>query len=224
MSIDLNIIVRGHFRSFDKTHKSLHKSLQDTSHSIYMHTWDKIDSDTPNLYNRYSSNTELTQEHQSLLRTFDKDCVMESQVWSEEELQNIVLTRPYKVLLYFWQGIHSGLNRMHENSRHILITRYDIEIDINFHEITCEEDEIVIGYGMRYPSDVFLYGVTDVIFLINYKDKHKLVSIPQEIIESQTPNSRYQLAEDPITDFFYKNWKKVTPLWKIGKDFNIVRP
>ena len=87
------------------------------------------------------------------------------------------------------------------------------------------KDEIVIGYAHRFPNNVFLYGFTDIMFLINYKDKHKLLSIPQKILElHRNKDPRYTIAEDPITDFFYTNWKKVTPKWIATRDISILRP
>ena len=35
---------------------------------------------------------------------------------------------------------------------------------------------------------------------------------------------KYKIAEDPITDFFYSNWAKVTPKWLASRDIKIIRP
>ena len=224
--LDLNVVLRGHFRTFEKTHQTLRKALSNTTHTVYAHTWDTVDANTPSWHGNVNSNTNLlNQEQRDLLNTFDKDTVIETQEFTQEEYNTIVISRPFKTFLYFWQGIHSGLNRIKEESRYILISRYDIEINVDVSTIACEEDEIVIGYAHRFPNNVFLYGFTDIMFLINYKDKHKLLSIPQKILELQrNKDPRYTIAEDPITDFFYTNWKKVTPKWIATRDISIVRP
>jgi hypothetical protein len=99
-----------------------------------------------------------------------------------------------------------------------------VSVEIDFSSVSCEEGEIVIGYMYRVPSKPFAYSMTDVVFLINTKDKNKLLDIPPNILELEhKANPNYKWAEDPITDFFYTRWKKVTPKWFGTKDFTIVR-
>lgn len=224
--LDLNVVVRGHFRTFEKTHLSLRKALSNTRHQIFMHTWDTVDANTASWHgNKVCDTNMLNQEQRDLLNTFDDGCLIESQSWTEEERNDILLSRPYKTFLYFWQGIHESLYRIKEESQYILFTRYDIEINADFSEVECEEDEIVIGYAHRYPNNVIPYGFTDIVFLIHYNDMYKLLTIPQKIMELQTNmDPRYKIAEDPITDFFYSNWSKVTPKWLANHDIRIVRP
>lgn len=224
--LDLNVVVRGHFRTFEKTHISLRKALSNTKHQIFMHTWDTVDTNTASWHgNKVCDTNILNQEQRDLLNTFDDGCLIESQSWTEEEKTDILLSRPYKTFLYFWQGIHESLYRIKEESQYILFTRYDIEINTDFANIACDEDEIVIGYAHRYPNNVIPYGFTDIVFLIHYNDMYKLLTIPQKIMELQTNiDPRYKIAEDPITDFFYSNWSKVTPRWLANRDIRIVRP
>jgi len=224
--LDLNVIVRGHFRTFEKTHSSLRKALSNTRHKIFMHTWDTVDANTASWHgNKVCDTGFLNQEQKDLLNTFDDDCLIESQSWTEEEKKDIVLSRPYKTFLYFWQGIHESLYRIKEESQYILFTRYDVDITADFANVACDEDEIVIGYAHRYPNNVIPYGFTDLVFLIHYNDMYKLLSIPQKIMELQTNmDPRYKIAEDPITDFFYSSWSKVTPRWLANHDIRIVRP
>lgn len=218
--LDLNVIMRGHFHTFHNTNKSWERALSSCKHDVYMHTWD-----TKTWYSNTGANTNnLLKEDIELLRRFDKDCVIEAQSWTEEERQAIVLSRPFKTFLYYWQGIHSCINRIRRESKYILIGRYDVAVDIDFSSVVCEEGEIVIGYTHRYPNIPFKYGCTDIIFLIHYKDKDKLLEIPQNILDMcANKNTLYEIAEDPITDFFYTHWKKVTPKWFGTKDFTIVR-
>ena len=225
MPLDINVIIRGHFRTFHSTSKSWERALSSCRHEVYMHTWDTVDSDTKTWYSNTGANTsKLLKEDIELLRMFDGGCVIEGQVWTEEERQVIVLSRPFKTFLYYWQGIHSCINRIRRESKYILIGRYDVSVDIDFSSVSCEEDEIVIGYMYRVPSKPFAYSMTDVVFLINTKDKDKLLDIPPNILElERKANANYKWAEDPITDFFYTRWKKVTPKWFGTKDFTIVR-
>lgn len=224
--LDLNVIVRGHFRTFEKTSPSLRKSLSNTTHKIFMHTWDTVDANTASWHgNKVCDINLLNQEQRDLLNTFDDDCVIKSQSWTEEERNNIVLSRPYKTFLYFWQGIHESLSRIKKESQYILFTRYDIDINIDFSEVACDEDEIVIGYAHRYPNHVFPYGCTDIVFLIHYNDIYKVLTIPEKIMElEKNMNPEYKIAEDPITEFFYSTWSKVTPKWLMNRDIKIVRP
>lgn len=224
--LDLNVVVRGHYRTFDKTHESLRKALSNTKHKIFMHTWDTVDANTASWHgNKICYTNILTQEQRDLLNSFDDGCVIQSQTWTEEERNAIVLSRPYKTFLYFWQSIYECLYRIKEESQYILFTRYDIELNTDFSDVSCEEDEIVIGYAHRYPNNIFAYGFTDIVFLIHYNDVYKLLSIPQKIIDLQTKmDPRYKIAEDPITDFFYSNWAKVTPKWLASRDIRIIRP
>jgi hypothetical protein len=225
MPLDINVLMRGHFRTFNSTSKSWEKALSSCIHEVYLHTWDTVDSDTKTWYSNTGANTsKLLKEDVELLRRFDGGCVIEGQVWTEEERQAIVLARPFKTFLYYWQGIHSCINRIRRESKYILIGRYDVSVEIDFSSVSCEEDEIVIGYMYRVPSKPFAYSMTDVVFLINTKDKNKLLDIPPNILElERKANANYKWAEDPITDFFYTRWKKVTPKWFGTKDFTIVR-
>lgn len=224
--LDLNVVVRGHFRTFEKTHQSLRKALSNTKHKIFMHTWDTVDANTASWHgNKVCYTNALTQEQRDLLNTFDDGYIIQSQSWTEQERNAIVLSRPYKTFLYFWQSIYECLYRIKEESQYILFTRYDIQVNIDFSDVLCEEDEIVIGYGHRTPNNVIPYGFTDIVFLIHYNDVYKLLSIPQKIIDLQTNmDPKYQIAEDPITDFFYSNWAKVTPKWLASRDITIIRP
>jgi hypothetical protein len=224
--LDLNVVVRGHFRTFEKTHQSLRNALSNTKHKIFMHTWDTIDANTASWHGNMACGTNLLNKRQKdLLNTFDEGYVIQSQSWTEEERNAIVLSRPYKTFLYFWQSIYECLNRIKEESQYILFTRYDIQINADFSDVSCEENEIVIGYAHRYPNDVIPYGFTDIVFLIHYNDVYKLLTIPQKIIDLQTNmDPKYKIAEDPITDFFYSNWAKVTPKWLSNRDIKIIRP
>lgn len=230
--LDLNVVVRGHFRTFEKTHQSLRKALSNTKHKIFMHTWDTVDANTASWNrNKLCDTTILSQKQRDLLNTFDDGCIIQSQSWTEEEHKSVVLSRPYKTFLYFWQSIYECLYRIKEESQYILFTRYDIQINMDFSDVSCEEDEIVIGYAHRTPNNVIPYGLTDIVFLIHYNDIYKLLIIPQKIVELQTNmDPRYQIAEDPITDFFYSNWAKVTPKWLATRDITtnrnitIIRP
>lgn len=224
--LDLNVVVRGHFRTFEKTHQSLRKALTNTKHKIFMHTWDTVDANTASWHgNKVGGTKMLSQEQRDLLNTFDDGYVIQSQSWTEKERNAIVLSRPYKTFLYFWQGIYECLYRIKEESQYILFTRYDIQLNTDFSDVSCEEDEIVIGYAHRHPNNVIPYGLTDIVFLIHYNDVYKLLTIPQKIIDLQTNmDPRYKIAEDPITDFFYSNWAKVTPKWFASRDITIIRP
>jgi hypothetical protein len=223
--LDLNVVVRGHFRTFEKTHESLRKALSKTKHKIFMHTWDTVDANTASWQrNKVSDTNMLSQEQRDLLNTFDDGCIIQSQSLTEEERKSVVISRPYKIFLYFWQSIYECLYRIKEESQYILFTRYDIRINIDFSDVSCEENEIVIGYAHRTPNNVIPYGLTDIVFLIHYNDVYKLLAIPQKIIELQrNMDPKYQIAEDPITDFFYSNWAKVTPKWLATRDITANR-
>jgi len=78
--LHLNVIVRGHFRTFEKTHQSLRKALSNTTHQVFMHTWDTVDADTKSWHgNKVCDTNILNQEQRDLLNTFDDDCLIKSQ-------------------------------------------------------------------------------------------------------------------------------------------------
>ena len=224
-ALKLNVILRGHFRTFPKTYQSWERVLAGCTHKVYMHTWDTVDSDTQTWYNNKNSNTSpLTQADIDLLHTFDKKCVIQKQIMTENDKKQIILSRPFKTFLYYWHSIHSCILRMTHESEYILIGRYDISVHMDLKDITCEEDEIVIGCTKRIPPEPFLYATSDIIFLIHYKDRHKLLQMPQNILDLlKKPNYAYEIAEDPVVDFFMRSWKKITPKWIGSKDYKIVR-
>jgi hypothetical protein len=60
--------------------------------------------------------------------------------------------------------------------------------------------------------------------LIHYNDIYKVLTIPEKIMElEKNIDPEYKIAEDPITDFFYSTWSKVTPKWLMNRDIKIVR-
>ena len=220
--LDFICIFKGHFRTFEKTCKIWEKSLEECDHKYIMHTWEKQDAETTNWHSNGLQSNKLSNEQIELLHTYDKDCVIESQSFTDEEKAFTRYKAPFKCYLYYWQGIHSCLRRINEESKYILISRYDATITDNFKTITCEEDEIVIAYAYSVGSK-FPFTMTDLVYVINYKDKHKLENIPQTLLDWKNDETIYKWPEDHITDFFYKNWKKVTAKWLIGKHFSLVR-
>jgi len=223
--LDINVILKGHFRTFADTHATWGRALSPYSYKMYMHTWNTKDCDTKTWHKYRLGTQSLTDAEHSLLQKYDPEYVVEEQTFTDAELAAITISRPFKTYLYFWQGIHSCLSRITEPSKYILVGRYDALIFKELQNIHCAPDEIVIGYSQRAPQTPTLpYGMTDIVFLICYDERHKLENIPANILEMPTKTYDCRdISEDPITEFFHKSWAKVTPRWLIRRDFDIKR-
>jgi hypothetical protein len=192
---------------------------------MYLHTWNTKDCDTKSWHDFRLGTQALTDAEHSLLQCYDPEYIVEEQTFTDAELKAIAISRPFKTYLYFWQGIHSCLSRITEPSKYILIGRYDVMLLNNFQNISCEPDEIVIGYAPRSPPTPTLkYGMTDIVFLIRYEERHKLEKIPANILEMPTKTYDCRdISEDPMTEFYQQFWSKVTPRWLIRRDIDIKR-
>lgn len=223
--LDINVILKGHFRTFADTHTSWDRALAPYSHKMYLHTWNTKDCDTKSWHKFRLGTQALTDAEHSLLRHYDPEYVVEEQTFTEKERNAIAISRPFKTYLYFWQGIHSCLSRITEPSKYILIGRYDMILLNDVLNISCEPDEIVIGYAPRSPPTPTLkYGMTDIVFLIRYEERHKLEKIPANILEMPTKTYDCRdISEDPMTEFYQQLWSKVTPRWLIRRDIDIKR-
>lgn len=224
MMDDLIVILKGHYRSFSHTHKSWKKSLTGCNHKMYIHTWDTVDATSSTWHNSNKAINELTKENIALLKSYDEGCVIEAQSWTPaERRENLRNNAPFKSLLYYWHGIHSCISRIKKESKYVVISRPDVWVNIDFKNVVCEEGEILIGFSYSVNSRL-PYAVTDIVYLFNYSDLDKFKTIPQTLYDWKNDASIYKIQEDPITDFFNKNWKKVTPKWFLyDNHFKIVR-
>ena len=222
-SVDWIVILKGHYRTFDTTHTSWDTSLSGCNYKMYLHTWDKQNSESSSWHDPGKSSQPLTETQIQLLKSYDRDIQIENQKWTEtEKTANLLINTPFKSYLFYWQSIFSCLNRIQEESKYILICRYDIQINIDLKTIQCEEGEIIIGYS-HSANNNFPFGMSDILYCIHYKDKHKLQSIPEMLYQWKENPSKYQLPEDYFSDFILTNWKKVTRKWLHRKDFLLVR-
>ena len=210
--LDVNILIKGHYRTFDKTYPSFKKSLNGLTYKYSLHTWNTINVDS----------TPLTSEQIVLLKSFDPNIIIEEQDWLEEESKKLWTNLSFKIFKNYWYGIQSCINRISEESKYIIITRYDILLNTEFKNFHCDENEIIIGH--RYDKKYFLSSAaTDIIFFINYKDKDKFAKMPKEYLDWEQDPSKYKYTEDAMNDFISSNWKKIRIQWIYTKDYNLLR-
>jgi hypothetical protein len=217
---DVIVILKGHYRTFSDTHSSWAKSLSGCKYKMYIHTWKTIDVVSSTWHHKNKNVSLLTNENIELLKSYDDTCVIEEQTWTEKEkTENRRNNAPFKALLYYWHGIHSCINRIDKAAKYVIISRPDIMVNINFKDVVCEEGEILIGFTYSVNPKI-PYLVTDVLYLFNFCDLDKFRTIPQTLYDWKEDSNLYIFQEDPVTDFFIKNWKKVTPKWYLRDKMN----
>lgn len=213
------LVLRGHYRSFDTTSKTWLNGLKGLDYDCYFHTWDLQDSTTPTWHRGEKYALPLYPSNIELLKKFDKDIVIEDQVFTQEDHKDITLSAPYKAYMYRYESLRDTLNRIPENKYDLIIVgRYDILITNQgcFKTLNISDDEIFIGAAVA--SDYYKsIRATDLLFAFHPK------YIKLFTINPYTRHCLFPRGEEPFTDFLFKNFKKVTIKWEYEKDFIIKR-
>jgi len=144
------LVLRGHYRSFDKTHITWDNVLKGLDYDCYFHTWDLQDSTTPTWNRGEKYKFELYPRNIELLKKYDSNIVIEHQEFTNSDISNIYMSNsPYKTYLYRYTSLKDTLNRIPYDKYDIVIVgRYDLLLNekrINFGNLNISDDEILIG-------------------------------------------------------------------------------
>jgi hypothetical protein len=215
------VLLYGHYRTFDKTYTSWINALEGSDYDCRFITFDTIEHTTKCWWrDRVNNSVKLTDTQIELLRKFDKNTRILKQEYTEEEINDIYATLPFKVYMYKYYNIKDVLENIDETQYDkIIISRFDIELyNIKFKDISIEKDEIKIGYDnmLHFHKGI---SCSDTLYMFNPKDKNKFYEIPNGIL-----NRKFSIPEAAYTDFFYEKFNIVTLAWKICKDYTILRP
>ena len=212
------LVLRGHYRSFDKTYKGWLEVLKGYEYDCYFHTWDLQDSTTPAWHRGEKYALPLYPSNIELLKNFDKDIVIEKQEFTEEEIETKFLDAPYKTFIYRYKSLVDTLNRIQVSKYDIVIVgRYDLELKDNcLSNIIINKDEIMIG-GINDKEYYKELRATDLLFAFHPEN------IPLFQINPYIKEYNFKKGEEPFTEFLFNNFKKVSLKWKYEKEFNIKR-
>ena len=212
------LVLRGHYRSFDTTSNSWLNALKGLNYDCYFHTWDLQDSTTPTWHRGEKYALPLYSSSIETLKKFDKDIVIDKQIFTDEDIQNKFIDSPYKAFIYRYESLRNTLKRIPPNTYDIIIVgRYDLLLNpMCLINLNISENEIIIGgiEDTRYYKN--LRG-TDLLFAFNPNVLHKFNINPYCI------DREFNNGEEPFTDFIFKNFNKVSVKWKYENDFIIQR-
>jgi hypothetical protein len=213
------LVLKGHYRSLDKTHKIWLDALKGHNYDCYFHTWDLQDATTPTWYRGEKYALPLYPSNIELLKKFDKDIIIESQTFTEEDIKNIYIDAPYKTFIYRYESLYMTLNRIDVNKYDIVIVgRYDLELkDTCFSEIIINKNEILIG-GIKDERYYKGLRATDLLFAFHPENIPLFQVNPYVDIDSFKNG-----GEEPFTKFLFENFKKISLKWNYETDFNIKR-
>ena len=212
------LVLKGHYRSFDKTSKAWLEELKGYKYDCYFHTWDLQDSTTPTWHRGEKYALPLYASNIELLKTLDKDVVIEKQDFTEEDIKNKFIDAPYKTFIYRHESLYKTLNRIDMSKYDIVIVgRYDLELKDNcFSKLVINNDEIMIG-GINDKEYYKEVRATDLLFAFHPEN------IPLFQVNPYVEQGDFKRGEEPFTKFLFNNFKKVTLKWKYEKDFIIKR-
>lgn len=215
------IVVRGHYRSFDRTFIELKRALDGLDCNCYFHTWNLLDSETQTWHRGEKYKIKLHDRHIRTLQSFDQTTQIEQQEFNDIELKNIYLMAPYKTFDYRYTALRDTLKRICINQCDIVIvSRYDLTINKDcFKVMNIEPNEIFIGYAETKDVDNYYKNLraTDLLFAFHSSNIHVFN------INPYSKDTIFTKAEEPFTKFIFDNFKKVTLKWKYGTDFSILR-
>ena len=213
------LVLRGHYRSFDKVEESWIKSLEGCNYTCFFHTWNTIDSTTKSWCKDPEKSIELSNDKIIKLKNWDPKLEIELQEYSQEEINDIYATATFKSYYYKYLSLKKTLNRINKDDFDIIIVgRYDLILNnISFKNININKNEILIG---ARDDNRFLHNLatSDALFAFNALDKDKFNEAPIDFNER-----KFKYSEECYVDFFYKNFNIVNHIWKQQKDFDIQR-
>lgn len=213
------LILYGHYRTFEKTVLAWLSSLEGCDIVYKFVTFDTIDHSTKCWWHdNIEEQPKLTDKQIQSLKILDPNSKILTQVFSNEELNDIYATLPLKVFMYKYNNIKSILESIDEKDYEmIIISRFDILIkNIKFKDVLANANEIKIGY--RGPDNSFFMNVaaTDLLCAFHPSNKFLFYNIPDDII-----NRKLKFPEECYTDFYFKNFEHVNTKWSYYTDFEI---
>jgi hypothetical protein len=214
------LLLCGHYRTFDRTVASWISALDGCDFDCRFVTFDKIDHNTKCWWHdNIAESASLTNEQINLLKSFDPNTEILTQVFSETELNDIYATLPLKVYMYKFKIIKNILESIDDkNYDMIIVSRFDVKInDIKFKNIQINLNEINIG--ARLAGNFFKgLAASDMLCAFHPANKNLFYNIPNDLIARN-----FSLPEECYTDFYYQNFIVVNHLWNWHDDFYIER-
>jgi len=212
------LVLRGHYRSFDTTSKSWLKALKGYDYDCYFHTWDLQDSTTPTWHRGEKYALPLYDRNIELLKKFDANIIIETQSFTEYDIQNKFTDAPYKTFIYRYESLYTTLNRIDASKYDIIIVgRYDLELKENcLSDIRLTKDEILVS-GINDKEYYKELRGTDLLFAFHP------TNIPLFQINPYIEKHTFKKGEEPFTKFLFDTFKNVSLKWNYEKDFTIKR-
>lgn len=217
------VIFVGHYRSFDKNYESFLKTFDNCD--FYFHTWNTLNAQTNSYYGGPDKKTcynPLTKEQIERLKLYDPDVIIESQTFTEEDLQDTLNRKPKKAVRYLWSALLKCLQRVKDsgkNYRSVIVSRYDIKYNnVSFKE--CPPRDTIYMGGRNWNAKIYALLANDIIFQFSFDNIDKFLSVDFEFGFS---NPRVTCCEELYTLVFLKIFDKLSLKWNIYSDFEIIR-
>ncbi len=215
------LVLRGHFRSFEKNQAMWKDLLKNFDYDCYFHTWDTVDSVNQSWYRRKIVNSPTLTENQiHILKDWDPNVVIEKQEFTQDEHNEIYASwTPHKALLYRFDSLLNTLKRIDKTKYDFtIISRYDIIIkNISFENLTVVPGQILLG--ARECAHIFGgIAVNSELFVFHTSDLDKFYNP----LSDANPR-KYTNAEEWFSEMYQNIFKEIKHLWKWEEHFNIDR-
>jgi hypothetical protein len=216
------LVIRGHFRTFDKLEKNLKDSLEGCDYDCFFHTWDTVDAVNQTWYRRHIIDPpKLDASQIDMLKRWDPNIVIESQEFTPDDHKQIYASwSPYKATVYRMNAFLKTLKRIDVSKYDmIIIGRYDIYLhNVKFKDVIVTPGQIELGARdckttilreLADTSEICAFHPSDLIKFYNPLDN--------------TDPTKYTNTEEWYTEIFDKSFDKINIRWVSQKDFTLIR-
>jgi len=216
------LVLRGHFRTFDKLESNLKDSLEGCDYDCFFHTWDTIDAVNQTWYRKYIVDPpKLESSHIERLKRWDPNLVIESQEFTAEEHNQIYASSsPYKATVYRMNAFLKTLKRIDPSKYDmIIIGRYDLYLhNVKFKDITVTPGQIELGARECKTTILRELADTSEICAFHSSDLIKIFNP----LDNADP-TKYTNTEEWYTEIFDKAFDKINIRWISQIDFTLIR-
>lgn len=211
------LVLRGHFRSFEKNEESWRKLLEPFHYDSYFHSWDTLDCNNQTWDRRYTiESRNLNNEEISILRKWDPNVVIEKQEFSKEDNEKIYASwAPHKSLIYRFDSLLNTLKRIDKTKYDIIIvSRYDILLkNVNLEKLTINPGTLLLG-GRECPDILGKIAANAELLIFHSSNLDKFYN---PLINADP--KKYKNAEEWFAEMYQRIFKEIKHEWKWEEDF-----
>lgn len=215
------LVLRGHFRSFEKCQEYWKVALEKCDYDCFFHTWDTMDANNKSWHRRYKVDSPLLDiSSVEILKQWDPNVVIEKQEFTEDEHDEIYASwTPHKSLIYRFDCLLNTLKRIDKDKyEFIIVSRYDLILNnIYFKDIQIAPSVLMLG-GRTCNHILGKVAASAELFLFNSSDLDKFYN---PLIAANP--SKYGNFEEWFNEMYLNIFTEIIHKWHWEQDFNILR-